>query len=366
MKNLSLIMLLSSLLLSSVVFAKNADIALNKITGENFILEKENNPKGIVIIKKDNDVNFHQEIILSDLADENNLFEIKLGKDKGNTLYYLVQNNDLWYLNSFKRVGNKWEKNSVLNGLTGNGNAFSKVKNLETHKGNILFLDIIENGQAKVVIIEDNNSKLEIKEKVTQEIIRQRVLELTQRNQISSYIDVSNTNSNNEEVVNLDEDQTEYDSGNGAGFAAGAISGLGIAYRRHFANKWGIQVTGIALGDPSNFLANIGVNVMRTLSKKDRTRFYVVMGAALYYSGSNNVYYSEECQDWETNCTTDPNAPSDWEHDPFINIGVGLGIEWNWIDSAYLSFELPVHLLYDGPNDWQVLYIPSVSLIYYF
>jgi hypothetical protein len=361
------ILLLSFLMIFSTInlaVASSADIAINRLTGENFILEKNNNPQGTIIIKSDLDENFHEEVNILDIASENTKFEIKLGKGKGNTLYYLIQNGNLWHLNTIKKINNKWIKSSQFSGLSGQGNAFSKHKNLETHPGKILFLDLQQNAKNNVVVIEEINNKLVIKETVTSQQIRERIQTLRTNGQLESYVELNETTPSPLER-NL-EDEVDYTSGNGAGFAAGAISGLGIAYRRHFANKWGVQITGIALGDPRNFIANLGVNVMRTLSKKNKTRFYVIMGVAGYYTGSSNTYYSDYCEDWDQNCTTDPNAESDWDHDPFLNIGVGLGIEWNFIDSAHLSFELPIHLLYDGPGDWQVMYIPSVSLIYYF
>lgn len=325
---------------------QSVDLAINIKSGENFILEKSNNPNATLIIKNDKNLHFHQEIDLLEINSHQANVEIDLSKD-GKKLYYVINQDNLWSLNYLEKINNKWVKSSKLLPLTGTGLTNSLDRNLIANQGGILFLNIVDSHGPKTLVITDNQGTLEVKKEVTPNQIRATVKELQDRGVLTSIVNLNDTPGINEETNTQNNEETnKYESGNGAGFAAGAISGVGFAYRRHFANKWGIQVAGIALGSNNDFSTTFGVNFLRTLSKKEKTRFYLIMGSAFFYNVQN--------QD------------SQLDHNLVVNLGFGLGIEWNFSDDAHLSFELPIHLLYDLDSSWQVMYIPSVSLIYYF
>jgi hypothetical protein len=167
----------------------------------------------------------------------------------------------------------------------------------------------------------------------------------------------------------------ELHSGFGLGFAAGATSGIGVAYRQHFDNGFGLQLAGIGFGGQDNVTANAGVNVMYTFARVWLARFYAVAGSMLIYTGQP-VY------DWSP-CAVRPEDPVDpnwtcepkrtgWQNRFMPTVGAGIGMEFHFTRNIGLALELPLSLwmAFDErgflPQETRVWPIPNASLVFYF
>ena len=150
------------------------------------------------------------------------------------------------------------------------------------------------------------------------------------------------------EEVNLgdgDEDEVEY-ARSGMGFAAGAITGLGISYRRHLANKWGYQFTGIPWASSSSYFVSLGANFMKTLHATKRTRFMAIGGVSTYLRGNYDIDWDqcdysitqEPGEDYVDPCA---GLEAQWNRSNTVNIGVGIGMEFSLGQNiGLLSFQL--------------------------
>jgi hypothetical protein len=159
-------------------------------------------------------------------------------------------------------------------------------------------------------------------------------------------------------------------SGHGLGFTAGLLSGLGFAYRRHFANKLGIQLGGIAWGNRTDSFVSFGAEAIRTLSHSDRTRFYGVVGTSLFRDNGQFLDYS--------GCYADPGRPPAESCAVEVRrttgslaFGAGIGMEFSAGRHIGVSFEVPLSLMLDLDtsdrfNRKGIYPIPSMSVIYYF
>ena len=357
MKNVKPIFLLLAFFVSQSAFAIFDDVSINPKTGETFIVEIQNNPNGEVLLLNDFDETFRQTFQLLEEPVLNAKFEIELTNN--NILAYLIQNEENWVLGTLiKNDNGQWVKQPAIKNISGKGNA----NNLKTlPDGNLTFT--IDN---QVVIVKSNPTVgLKIAEAITTDadIVNREIIEK-----------VESLNTVNATHMETPENPSSFDKKNGVGFSAGAITGVGFAYRRHLTEKWGMQVAGIFFGDGGFIFANLGVTAMRTLHQTQKVRFYVVSGLSAFYNGSHESDW-EYCdnqgfgEDWNAydQCMDDN---TDWNNGVAINFGIGIGIEFLVAKNVGLSFELPLTIMMfvdeDGVDDVNVLPIPSASLIYYF
>jgi hypothetical protein len=165
-------------------------------------------------------------------------------------------------------------------------------------------------------------------------------------------------------------------SGFGLGFAGGATSGLGFAYRHHFKNGWGFHTAGIGFGQRDFVFLNLGANGMVTFARAWLVRFYGVFGAM-------GVYSLDRQYDW-SDCERAVAVPENGEpvdcqekdlglKSEFLFIpGAGVGMEFHFTDHIGFSLELPVSIWLPFDENglvgegFQILPVPNASLIYYF
>jgi hypothetical protein len=154
----------------------------------------------------------------------------------------------------------------------------------------------------------------------------------------------------------------------GVGFTAGLVSGLGFAYRRHFANTLGLQIGGSGWAGRDESFLSLGGEVMRTLSRSDRSRLYLVAGTSIWRNRGPDYDYSgcipvvqgpSACVPVETQHTTGS-----------LNVGAGIGLEFAG-SHVGLSLEVPISVMLDLDESHRferkgIYPIPGVSLIYYF
>ena len=136
MKSIKIVLLAVVTLVSQSSFAYFEDVSINPKTGDTFIIEVKDNPNGKLLLLNDHDPNLRETFQLLDKPIENAHFEIEL--NKSDTLTYLVQSGDFWFLGSMsKGTDGLWKKSSSLNNLTGKGTA-SNLKSLPD--GNLTFV----------------------------------------------------------------------------------------------------------------------------------------------------------------------------------------------------------------------------------
>ena len=116
--------------------------------------------------------------------------------------------------------------------------------------------------EEEVILIENNDSVLSIVDEMSMKSVTEKMNTLAdEAPQAMTY------------EVTTSRGVTTSGTQQGIGFAAGATTGVGISYRRHLANKYGYQVTGILFGNSDNFFSSTGINILRTLHKTKKTRF---------------------------------------------------------------------------------------------
>ena len=366
MKSVKILLLATLTLVSQSSFAYFEDVSINSKTGDTFIIEVKNNPSGELLLLNDHDPNLRKTFQLLDKPIENANFEIEL--NKSNSLTYLVQSGDYWFLGSMlKGTDGLWKKSPVLNNISGKGIA-SNLKSLPD--GNLSFIV----NKKYIIVKSDPQSGLTIIDKINH-ISSDKVDEI-----IKNEVTMINTEETNHlsESNNSTPPQSDFNYKNGFGFAAGATTGVGFAYRRHLTEKWGMQVAGIFFADGDSLSANLGATVMRTLHQTKKVRFYALSGVSAFYSGDNEEdwdacnneypdYYETGNESNFNNCLEDSES---WRNETNVNFGIGIGIEFIVLDNIGISLELPltVQLSFDddGLNDIGVYPIPNGSLIYYF
>jgi hypothetical protein len=165
----------------------------------------------------------------------------------------------------------------------------------------------------------------------------------------------------------------------GLGFTAGLISGLGFAYRKHFENSFGVQVGGIGWGDQNSSFASVGAEVIKTISRTEKIRFYALGGASIFRKNQKDYADYSPCYPPISPTDPRPGGPPVVDCQPTIsdrttgtlNFGAGLGIEFTPSKHIGISIELPVTLMLDleKTNRFKrngIYPIPSISLVYYF
>lgn len=169
------------------------------------------------------------------------------------------------------------------------------------------------------------------------------------------------------------EASAQHGSSHGLGFTAGLVSGLGFAYRKHFDNHFGLQIAGIGWGTRTSSFANLGAELIRTVSQSEKVRFYGVAAASVFRE-SNPEYDYRTCYPPTPpdNRGPVPCTPVETRRTSgSLNFGAGIGLEFGPSRHVGVSLELPVTLMLDLERENRftrkgVYPIPSVSLVYYF
>ncbi|MGK5087620.1 hypothetical protein WDW86_08685 [Bdellovibrionota bacterium FG-2] len=344
---------------SQALAAAPEDVAIDPITGDTFVIEKSQNPHGTLLILNDHDENFKQTLDLLDTPSDNAKFEVKLN-ESGN-LTYLVSVDGLWMMGSVKKTDKGWAKTSLRKAISGQGEAQGLAALPDGRVGVTVSSNEAPDGEILLVNTPvQTGSNYQVIEKIPAAVIENSV------NQVVA-----------EMAAKPESENTG--SGHGLGFAAGVEAGVGIAYRRHFENKWGMQLAGIAFGSSSSVNANFGATILRTLAKTQIVRFYALAGVSAFYSGNNNQTYApcpisydpygNPIKDPNSTCGNEP-ATSTWNNNWMLNFGMGIGIEFTIAKTIGLAIELPVTVSFQteqGNLKFNYVYpIPSAALIYYF
>lgn len=143
------------------------------------------------------------------------------------------------------------------------------------------------------------------------------------------------------------------------GMSAGYISGSGISYRQ-MNEKFGYQIAGGAYyyyepedeEEESELEEYLGWNISGTfyyiLTNWQTSRFYLLAGTTIFdiYNNIENEYDDDE-----------------YEDDTFVNIGIGIGLEFPLTKYLHLSVEWPWY--YDGKSEF-LKFIPQAGVHYYF
>ena len=352
-----------SLAFSLSAFAGLEDLAIFPKTGDTAVVEKVNNPKGKIVFLNDKDLSFKQELNLLPFPNENAKFELEINKK--DTVTYLIQVDKQWALGVLTKENGIWKKDDRST-LFGQGSA----QNLTTLPDGNLALNLkeTETSVEKVLLISEVENKLTILETLNAEEVTNRASELAISEDnplLRTSLDCQGENCNSEE-----HELTQA----GLGFAAGATAGLGISYRKHLANKYGYQLTGIGWGGGDSFFVSMGLNFMKTLHATKKTRFMAIAGLSTWYRASNEIDWNQ-CEQftdeqWEADPYADPCAGvnPEWRHGATINVGLGIGMEFMLSRNIGLALELPVVVMIGiGEADNFGIYpIPNASLIYYF
>lgn len=365
-----LIISLISLLISMPSFSSSTvnieDVAIGAKTGDTFITDRFFNKKGHILLLKDLDENFKQDFHVLDFEAANAKLEIELNKD--NQLTYLVQIDDQWMINGFRKENDEWSKMDKSSMLTGSG----ILSSLTTLPDGRLAVSIKEKNKENILLMEFNNlsAKYQILEVISKAELKVHAAKIKRKMSINHGL--TSTIKINATCDKEGGDCDEVRSNSGLGFTAGAVTGVGFAYRRHLANKWGYQIGGILWGSSNNVHANLGATVFKTLHQSKWGRFMVISGASTFYNGNNEIDWDQCDYDvpdsvWEENPSYDPcsGVEASWNNSTTINLGIGIGMEFPLGKNIGLVFELPLTLMLR--NDGFGIYpIPSLSLIYYF
>jgi hypothetical protein len=357
------------------------DVAVHLITGETFVIERANNPYGKLLILNDKNEAYQHVESLQEVPDHSAVFEVEMSRH--DLVTYLIQSGQGWYLNGLQReLGGEWKKLATSFGISGAGEA----RGLTSLPDGRIALTVARydsaSMQEQVLVIDpadfSQNAKYNVLDAVSANVVEARTKMLM------------------ELFRGPKEDTPVFGTENGIGFAAGAQAGVGIAYRRHLEDRWGIQIVGIGFsGNGNSAAADLGVTVMHTLSKTQYTRFYALAGASIFYQGSQNYYYAPmpmAAAQAPAKCSIEPGtsaegaslpiSPCDtvmyptptpqamWNQNVTLNFGIGIGMEFTIAKNLGLAFELPITVMYTanqyGTSFNGIYPIPNAALIYYF
>ena len=126
----------------------------------------------------------------------------------------------------------------------------------------------------------------------------------------------------------------------GVGLSASLCSGMGLAFRQHFANiPFSYQLAGGVVKSGDLLLYDAGLELQFDLSPSEN-RLYAVVGGGYYYQGNGR------------NELASPNR-----------FGAGIGYEMPFSKSVGMSMDLMVTLFEPGGD---ILPLPSLGLLVYF
>lgn len=281
--------------------------------------------------------------------------EIELSNGK---LYSLSKGAEKSTIDTFIRNSGEWVKASETVINTEN---LSDIKGLHAEADGSITLNAFDNNRNENVVVvysDHGTNSLSEQDRVSTAEIQAKMSE-------DSMIQIVDSKATDPAK------KTTYQSGKGAGFTAGLLTGLGFAFREFFGNGWGLSIGAGGLSSNGSVDANAGVEIMKVLDEKEKMRFYALMGVSSFYSRT---------QQWrQTN--PDPAHPeyvtgeTYFASDASYNFGVGLGIEWAPAGFANngisFAFELPLavslkHVESQGVSFLGIRPIPSISIVYYF
>jgi hypothetical protein len=354
---MKLIALALGLIINATAFGFAEDVAIDPQTGDTIIVQKNNNPTGKIIFLNDVDQSFKQEINLLPIESETARFEIEIIKSGEVVALAVVE--DRYVVKKITKENGKWEIKSSPE-MYGN----NQIGNLSTLANGDLSFNSIQDNEEMIVIIDPQS--FQKKDTIPARLVRLKALEIAPDLEVEG--ETSPVSIDRSSPVPSEGDEVDYRR-SGMGFAAGAITGLGISYRRHLANKWGYQFTGIPWASSSSYFVSLGANFMRTLHATKKTRFMAIGGISTYLRGRHEIDWDSCDQDlWQApgEDYVDPCAgvSEQWNNNNTINIGVGIGMEFSLGQNIGLAIELPVVLMIG--DEFAIYPIPSVSLIYYF
>lgn len=155
----------------------------------------------------------------------------------------------------------------------------------------------------------------------------------------------------------------------GVGFTAGLLSGLGFAYRRHFANDYGLQIGGVAWANRTESFFSLGVEAIRTISRSNKVSLYGV--AAMSVFRNNGPEFDDSGCSFAPDAIRVPCGVERRKTTGSLNFGAGIGLEFTPGRHISVSFELPVSLMLDleEQNRFKrngIYPIPGASVIYFF
>jgi len=133
------------------------------------------------------------------------------------------------------------------------------------------------------------------------------------------------------------------------GFAAGLVSGTGLAYRGEVGPRAGFQIAGGMLIYKEHISYSIGGQLLITLRKGPQSRLYALAGLGVHDSSEG-----------------DDESFMGYDVDNQSLIAVGAGIGWEVFYSRYgmgLSLEIPITFIPDIPL---MMPLPQLALQYYF
>jgi hypothetical protein len=328
-------------LLVNSAFAANyaEDVSVDLSSGQTLILQKLNNPTGVVTVLNSNGKTVDSfQLNAAPLATS----WIEMELVSANHLVVLSQGTNSWNLKQFTKSSVGSETWTLMDGeANGNGilfelKALSDGRLVAQHSSLDASLESKE-----TFLIEADDSELKVIEVISTDAVQAKI--------------------------------KQFSSGHGIGFTAGLASGVGFAYRRHLENKLGVQVGGIAWGDQSSSMGNVGVELIRTLSLKNNIRFYALAASSVFYRKSESYDWSKclpatpDGRPPAQDCTGVPSIRTTGT----LNFGVGIGMEFHLKNNLGLTMELPLTVMLDieKQNRWKpkgVYPVPSISLVYYF
>jgi len=144
------------------------------------------------------------------------------------------------------------------------------------------------------------------------------------------------------------------------GMSVGYISGSGISYRQ-MNEKFGYQIAGGAyyeyyeadedsLSDEKYLGWNISGTFYYNLKNWQTSRFYLLAGTTIF-----DVYDKEYIEDTDSEYEVNDKT--------YINVGIGIGLEFPLTKYLHLSVEWPWY--YDGKLEF-LKFIPQAGVHYYF
>jgi len=154
------------------------------------------------------------------------------------------------------------------------------------------------------------------------------------------------------------------------GMSAGYISGSGISYRQ-MREKIGYQIAGGVIYNYEPDIDNpeldneyLGANISGTfyylLHNKKTTRFYLLGGTTIFRVFEKGIdddeWFNPETGFWEI-------KKSPTINEIYINIGIGLGLEFPLTKYLHMSLEWPWY--YDDKIEF-IKFIPQAGVHYYF
>jgi len=126
----------------------------------------------------------------------------------------------------------------------------------------------------------------------------------------------------------------------GIGISVGPVSGIGLSFRHHLPTRFSYQVTGGIIKVDDKLSYAVGGEAQFDFTRKESERFFLVLAAGYYYSGSAG---ENELQ-----------GPG--------RLGLGVGAEVSLGGQVHASGEL----LFSYFSDGNVLPLPQIGVHYYF